>query len=200
MKTRFLVALIISSSLMTTPIAFSANLNSAHVTKYKTYNNYIWLHSLNGDIQQNVSGNKYDDLLGAERISLNATSYNPVNGDYWSIFCDYPADNGVMSINKVNGKHWVLSLKATLDPADPQCVSYNVATPVVIDLSGNDNSDYQGSSSGQGKSVYAGNSWKYNYQNDQFSVDLSGTVNSMSGSWSGDANVTRNTNLQKIIK
>lgn len=200
MKIRFLLACLIGSSLVATPMAFSANLNAMKVTKYKTYNHNIWLYSLNGDVQQNVSGYKYDDFLGAEIISLNATSYNQVNGEYWSISCDYPADKAVVSINKVNGKNWILSLKATLDPADPRCGSYNVATPVVIDLSGNANDVYHGSSSGQGKSTHLGNSWKYSYQSEEFSADLAGTVNSMSATLSGYATVSRNSNLQKIIK
>lgn len=200
MKIRFLAAYLIGSSLIVTPVTFSADLNAMKVTKYKTYNHSIWLYSLNGDVQQDVSGYKYDDFSGVERISFNATSYNQVNGEYWSIFCDYPAGTAVVSIDKVNNKNWILSLKATLDPADPQCGSYNVATPVVIDLSGNTNDVYQGSSSGQGKSTYLGNAWKYNYQSDEFSVDLAGTVNSMSGTLSGYATVSRNSNLQKIIK
>ena len=200
MKIRFLLACLIGSSLVATPMAFRANLNVLKVTKYKTYNHNIWLYSLNGDVQQNVSGYKYDDFLGAEIISLNATSYNQVNGEYWSISCDYPADKAVVSINKVNDKNWILSLKATLDPADPRCGSYNVATPVVIDLSGNANDVYHGSSSGQGKATHLGNAWKYSDQSEEFSADLLGTVNSMSATLSGYATVSRNSNLQKIIK
>ena len=58
MKIRFLLACLITSSLVVTPVAFSANLNAMKVTKYKTYNHNIWLYSLNGDVQQNVSGFK----------------------------------------------------------------------------------------------------------------------------------------------
>ncbi len=95
-----------------------------------------------------------DDFLGAEIISLNATSYNQVNGEYWSISCDYPADKAVVSINKVNGKKLDLSLKAIWMRLIHDASSYNVATPVVIDLSKMPMMFTTAGRQGQGKSTH----------------------------------------------
>lgn len=200
MKIQILAACLMGSALITTSLVHSApNGNGMQPTKFKSHYDSVSAGSYDGKVSQNVSGAVYDDLSGAVMINLWASSYNEETQESWSIFCNYQAGEAEVSINKVNG-YWELSLQGTLDPTDSRCSSYNVADSIVINLTGstNANGDYQDSSTGHGKATYLGTSWTYNYKNDQFSADLTGSANSMSGPWYGYGATGRNTNLQKI--
>ncbi len=199
MKIRVLVTGLLSCTLMTAPLVQSAPNGDRvqQVIKYKSYYDSLWASFYDGNVSLNVSGNVYDDFSGAVSTSLYAGYYNEATGESWSISCNFPTGGNEVSINQVN-KDWVLGLKGTLDPADEKCVATNVAAPIVINMSGQATHDYRNSSTGHGKSMSLGETWKYANKSYQFSADMTGTVNSMDGPWGGSVSTSRNYNIQKI--
>lgn len=84
-------------------------------------------------------------------------------------------------------------IKATLDPASPNCVSEGsepVSGPISIDLVGQAGS-YQESEIGTGKVTDLGESYKYNFQEYHFSETFTGTNGFYSGTFSGTATIRK---------
>lgn len=195
MKMKVLSICLMSTFLATAPVVSSApgGSNKGAESQFRSYSDIVSASFYDGKTNNYVYGRLYDAMNGENYVSIQAQHYSYMTGDYWYISCNRPANGNEVSVNNGNGKS---SLKATLDPANPQCYSYNVAAPIVIDITGQANGKHTNSSHGQGKRTNNGETWKYTNQNHNFSIDVTGSVGSMDGPWSnGSSSSSRNRNV-----
>ena len=185
-----LATLLVISSAQSAP-------NNIQVNKYKTYQDNITAISDDGNTSLYIFGSAYDNSQSERSLSFDIRSISKNHEIDWQISCHYTSNDNELSITKVNGKH-TLNLQATIDPTDPQCNSYNVLAPIVIDLSGKETDESKDASTGQGKSWDHGSFREYKYKSQWSSAEITGTFNSINLPWRGSFGTNRNIEHTKV--
>lgn len=160
-----------------------------------------------------------NDALGCSSDSTRTSCFSAASGDdfytgepegtvrVWigstpnesGILCNGSAYVGILSVNPANGN---TSLKATLNPSDPSCTTWNNWNEgtVTVNLSGSytDGGDRR-SSSTQSKTYSNGTTSRSTSKYDEFSQTFTGSITGLSGPWTGSATVSRDINFE-IVK
>lgn len=195
MKISFWVVNLLAALLVTSPAQSAPN--DIQVNKYKTYQDSITAIFDDGNTSLYIFGSAYDNSQSERNLSFDIRSISKNYEIDWQISCHYTSNDNELSITKINGKH-TLNLQATIDPTDPQCSSYNVPAPIVIDLSGKETDESKDARTGQGKSWDHGFFWEYKYKSQWSSAEITGTFNSINLPWRGGFGTNRNIERTKV--
>ena len=121
-----LLAYVMAATLITSPLAFAASPfqtgQGTVNTKFKSTFNSAGGCSNNNTLTSCFSAYSYDDLSGVPQGSISVDTFSSDYSSYSSIYCSGPAYAGIVSTNQGNGN---TTVKATLNPSDPSCSSYN---------------------------------------------------------------------------
>jgi hypothetical protein len=188
-----LLAYVMAATLITSPLAFAASPWKAGQgtvnTKFMTTSDYATGCSNNDTSCFYASS--YDDFLsGVRQGYISVSSYSS------SISCSGPAYAGIVSTNPGGN----VSVKATLNPSDPSCYTYNWnAGPVTVNLSGTyTNGGYRYSRSGKSTQYYNGTTYKYDNKYDSFQETFTGSITGFTTPFTGDASAERNSNREQV--
>ena len=152
-----LAASIIAAVVVASPMVSSAQNHGTQVTHFRSTSD-----GASGCIYADTVitcfyANAYDDNNGVPQGYVTVERYDYTTATYSYITCSGTAYATVVSVHQGNGNS---SINATLDPASPDCYSYNVSSPLTVNLSGQYNGNYSSHNNGSGKSTYLGTSYK----------------------------------------
>jgi hypothetical protein len=196
-----LLAYVMATTLIASPLAFAASPFQAGQgtvnTKFKTTSDSASGCSNNNTSTSCFYASSYDDLSGVPQGYIGVYSYSSDYSSYSSIYCSGPTYAGIVSTNQANGN---TTVKATLNPSDPSCNTYNWnAGPVTVNLSGtykDGGSRY--SSNGKSTEYYNGTTYKYDNKYDTFEVIFTGSITGFTTPFTGNASASRNSNRQQV--
>lgn len=195
MKIPYLLASIVATALVASPLAYSAPSHGAQVTHFNSFNVNAYGCFDNYPSYTCFYANAYDDFYSGQRQGDVAVYGYDVTYSYYDIRCSGPAYANVVSVNRGNGNS---SINATLDPSSDDCSNYNVSAPVTLNVAGKYDGNYRYSYNGTGKETYYGVNYKYNSQNDYFGETFIGTNGFYTGTFTGNAFIEHRTERQKV--
>lgn len=184
------------AAVLVTPTAYSAPGGGAVVTKFLTQNDYVYGYYFDGNINADFSAQVYDDMNGVAQGSVYSSYYDYNTGIYSYISCSGPAYANAVSVKSNESSS---TINATLDPASPDCYSYNVFAPITVTANGQFDGNYSSSNHGNGKETYLGTNYKYNSKSSNWSQTFSDADNGFySGTYTGGAYKSQNIGRQKV--
>jgi hypothetical protein len=194
MKIQYLVASMAAAAVLVAPSAYSAPGGGAVVTKFLTQSEYVNGFYGDGNINTGFSAQVYDEMNGVAQGYVYSY-YNDYNtGNYSFIECSGPAYANAVSVERGSS-----AIYATLDPASPDCYSYNVLASITITANGQFDGNYSNSNKGNGKQTYLGTNYKFNFKSDGWSQTFSDADNGFySGTFTGEVNISRNNARLKV--
>ena len=184
------------AAVLVAPAAYSAPGGGAQVEHYLTRSASVdgWVYD--GNAYNYFSGQAYDDLNGVAQGQVYSQSYDYNTYTYGYIGCSGPAYADAVSV-AVNSNS--SSVNAMLDPASPDCYSYNVPEPITVTADGQFDGNYASSSNGNRKETSYGTSYKSNYKDDYWTQTFSDADNGFySGTFTGSASTSQNNNRTKV--
>lgn len=195
MKIQYFVASMTVAAVLVAPAAYSAPGGGAVVTHFLTRSAFVFGSAYVGNVYTYFGGQAYDDLQGVAQGSVWSESDDYNTYTYSYISCSGPAYANAVSV-KTNGSSTV---NATLDPASPDCYSYNVFAPITVTADGQADGNYANSNNGNGKYTYGRTTYKYNNKSDEWSQTFSDADNGFySGTFTGYASISQNNNRTQV--
>ena len=195
MKIQNFVASMTVAAVLVAPSAYTAPGGGTQVTHFLTRNASVSGNAFVGTTNYYFSGGIYDDMNGVAQgwVSHEIYDYSTYSDSY--IYCNGPAYANVVSV-AANGSN--STFNATLDPASPDCYSWNVFAPITVTADGQANGSYANSTNGNGKQTYGGTAVRYNNKSDTWSQTFSADDGFYSGTFTGDASISQNNNRQQV--
>ena len=198
MKTRYLAACVIASSLVASPLALAAPGGQTYNLKYKTALSVVNLGAEIDGAQYSLSANSFDDMDGVQQGSIFVSRFgiDPVLGYFVYSFmqCSGPAFANKVIVNKSSG---AATVNAVLDPANPSCFAFN-STALTVAITGTPTGSYARSDSGTTTFQYAGSMEKASFQSDIFEMNFNGTIGYYTGAYSGNAETAKITQRVRV--
>lgn len=191
---------VVATILITSPLAFATpfQVNQGTVnTKFRTALNYASGCSPFTSSSSCFTANTYDNLDGVLQGFIAIDTYSSDYSEYSLIACSGPAYANIVSVNQANGN---TSVKATLNPSDPSCYTYNwKAGTVTVNLSGiYTDGGNRSSNTGQSAGYYNGRTYKYNYRTDSFDETFTGSITGFTTPFIGSASTSRTSNFEQV--
>ncbi len=197
MKIQYLAVSMTVAAVLVAPTAYSAPGGGAVVTKFLTQSEYVYgfYYDSNSNIDTGFSAQVYDDMNGVAQGSVYSYYSDYNTGNYSFIYCSGSAYVNAVSVKSNDSS----TINATLDPASPDCDSYNVFAPITVAVNGQYDGNYSSSNHGNGKATYLGTNSKYNFKNSYWSQTFSDANNGFySGTYTGEAYIGQNIDRQKV--
>jgi hypothetical protein len=195
MKIQYFVASMAFAAVLVAPTAYSAPGGGTQVTHFLTRLASFYGRALVGSISYFFSGQVYDDMTGAAQGYVYSEHYDDNTDNFGYIYCGGPAYANAVTVKGNGGSS---SINATLDPASPDCDSYNVLAPLTVTANGQFDGNYSESSNGISTSTFGGTTYKYNTKSDVLSQTFSADNGFYSGTFTGNAYIGQNTNRTQV--
>lgn len=185
------------------PLAYSVPggdsqmMQTMRVAPYRTTYDYADGYVYVGDIDRSYyfGASSWGDKDGPFEGSVYVARYDPNTSIYDEIYCYGPEYADALFVDPTNGN---ATVNATLDPSDSNCSSTNVLEPMILDISGQADGYYSGSSAGVDTSRYPDATYSYLRKVDDYSEAFSGSNGFYDGSFSGYVSSSRYRNWQKV--
>lgn len=198
MKTRYLAACVIASSLVASPLALAAPGGQTYNLKYKTALSVVNLGAEINGVQYSLSANSFDDMDGVQQGSIFVSRFgiDPASGffSYNFMQCSGPAFANIVTVSKTSG---AATVNAVLDPANPSCFAFN-STALTISITGAPTGSYARSDAGTTTFQYVGAMEKASFQSDSFDENFAGTIGYYTGAFSGNAETAKITQRVRV--